>query len=368
VSLRSVWKWSVRGVLLLLLVFLLPWILLVTGITGKRVDDRAGLIPWLEQYRMENHLELMYDEAGVDVRLILMPAIDGASIEDFSVAQARKLGIGRDADRRSVLFVFDMKDRRLRVEVGPTLQGIFTDAFVGYLMRNHLQSFFAGGNAELGLRTTVFIMQARLRRAALGEEYDPRAVAFIEDARRLASGGGASSRMPAAGAPTGFENKETSSESRARFVPQPTPELAYLAYLDWLRLDRYQPNVPLFDPASQRYLAGFEITRGYAEYMLFMEYGRRYAVDQRGDLAMLYYTDDPLLSPHFFRRTPDGWQLDTYGELRNTRNYVGTTYSWGMDRSGDIYDITFADQILPVGRVLRLRRGDNRPLPTLHPW
>jgi uncharacterized protein len=83
---------------------------------------------------------------------------------------------------------------------------------------------------------------------------------------------------------------------------------------------------------------------------------------------MLYYTDDPLLSPHFFRRTPDGWQLDTSGELRNTRNYVGTTYSWGMDRSGDIYDITFADQILPVGRVLRLRRGDNRPLPTLHPW
>ena len=55
-------------------------------------------------------------------------------------------------------------------------------------------------------------------------------------------------------------------------------------------------------------------------------------------------TDDPLLSPHFFRRTPEGWQFDMRAEVRNTMAFAGGAYSWGMFRSGDVYDRTFGER------------------------
>lgn len=80
---------------------------------------------------------------------------------------------------------------------------------------------------------------------------------------------------------------------------------------------------------------------------------------------MLYFTDDPLISPHFLHRGPEGWQLDIVAELRNTVNYAGWRYTWGYRNSGDQYARAFADHIVSVGEMLRLKDGDNRPLPTL---
>ena len=77
-------------------------------------------------------------------------------------------------------------------------------------------------------------------------------------------------------------------------------------------------------------------------------------------------TDDLLLSPHFFRRTSEGWQFDMRAEVR-TPWPSGRRRQLGMFRSGDVDDLTFGDQIQRVSYALRLRHGENRPLPTLHP-
>jgi len=364
-ALRTAWKWLIRGILLILVVVEVPWLLRVAGVISDRMDDRAGLIPWREQYKFERYLGQMYDESGVDIRFLLADDVPSGAIEEFSVREARKLGIGRDIDRRGVLFVYDMSGQRLRIEVGPKLEGIFTDAFVGHLMRHHIRSFFAAGDPALGLRITLFILHARLRRAALGQEYDPRAAEFIEDPRRLAVGGGASSRMPAAGEAAAFVNARASPESRKYFAPQPTPRAALQRYFDWLRADRFEADVPLFDVASQRFLATLPWTKASQEYQLMLEYGRAYQILERNGLALVYCTDDPLVAPSFMRRVPEGWQLDAVAALRNTVNYAGGRYTWGMQTSEDQYSRAFADQLVWAGPVLRLKDGDNRPLPTL---
>jgi uncharacterized protein len=358
-------KVIVRGVLLILLLLEGPWLLRGFGLIHPRVDDQAGLIPWRQQFQFETYLKRMYDESGVDLRFLLMDQIPSGSLEEFSLRRARALGIGRDLDRRGVLFVYDMQGQRLRVEVGPQLEGIFTDAFVGYLMRNHVRGFFAVGDPELGLRLTLFILHARLRRAALGEDYDPRAATFVEDSKRLAVGGGASSRMPTRGGPAGFLNQKASAQSRLTFGPQPSPQAAYTRYLEWLRSERFEPDVPLFDAPSQGYLATLPMTAAFREYLLFLEYGHAHRIVERGSLALLYFTDDPLICPHFLFRGPDGWQLDMVAELRNTVNYAGGRYTWGYRNTGDQYARAFTDHIVSVGGTLRLKDGDNRPLQTL---
>ena len=330
----------------------------------NRVRDDAGILPKDDESRFEIFLQQIDDESGVDIRFVLVPEVRGESLEDFSVRTARELGVGRDGDRRGLLFVYDTSAHRLRIEVGATMEPIITDAFAGYLIREHVRNFFGTGNPSLGLRTTLFIVQHRLRRAVLAFDDDPRVYQFIEDARRLALGAGASGDMRVDRAQA-FLNRPggSSPEALAYFSPQPSPEAAFARFLEWLGRGGYETDVPLLTPQTQRYIASLPMTRGYNDFILMSEFGQAYRVDTRGELAMLYFTTNPLLSPHLLRRTPAGWTIDIFAELQNTRNYSGYWYTWGLVESGDDFATTFADRYLDMSGVLRVAGGDNRPLP-----
>ena len=365
VAIRS-GRWVFRGVLggLVLVLGLFVARSLGVGLT-KRVDDRAGYLDPAELPRFDTYLQRMHDESGVDIRFLFVDSVAG-TLEDFALQQARALGIGRDIDRRGVLFAYDVRRHQLRVEVGPNLEPIFTDRFVGYLMRNHVRSFFAAGNPTFGLRLTLFMLHARLRRAALGEEYNPQAAEYIEARERLALGGGASARMPKPGEGAGFLNADTDTMETRLFQPQATIEATYGRYLEWLRSARFLPGVTLFTPASQAYLSRLPMTLAFKDYILFLEYGQPHVIVERGDLGLLYFTSDPLACPHFFRRTSAGWQLDMVAEVQNTRNFAGGPFTWGYLDRGDDFSRAFSDQLVQVGPILRLRGGDNRSLRTLN--
>jgi hypothetical protein len=132
--------------------------------------------------------------------------------------------------------------------------------------------------------------------------------------------------------------------------------------LEWLRDGDFRSDVPLFTEESQLYLRALPMTSAYNDHILLAEYGHAYTVDARGDLALMTFTDTPLVSPHFFRRTDQGWQMDIAAEVRNTRNYSGP-YTWGMNRKGDDFTERFADRQATIGRMTRLSGGDNRALP-----
>jgi hypothetical protein len=188
---------------------------------------------------------------------------------------------------------------------------------------------------------------------------------FIADARRLALGGGASTDMRPDSGPAFLNVQRTSDRAtRTHFAPQPSPELAYTRYLEWLARGGYQVDVPLFTPQSQEFMAGLPMTRGFNEYLLGMEYGHPYRIDTRGDLALLYFTTTPLLCPHFLRRTPQGWVIDVVAEVLNTRNYSGFWYTWGLLDTGDDFSTAFADRYVSSGGILRVLGGDARPMPS----
>jgi uncharacterized protein len=329
----------------------------------NRVRDQAGVLSLRDQWHFERFLQQIDDESGVDIRFLLVPSVN-EDLVAFGVRQARAMGMGRDTDRRGLLFVYDVAQHRLRIEVGPQMEPVITDAFAGYLMREHVRSFFGTGNPSLGLRTTLFMVQHRLREAVLGRDYDPRVLQFIADSRRLAMGGGASADMRADPAGAFLNQARTSRHAiRTYFAPQPSPEAAFQRYLDWLARGNYATDVPLFTPLSQEYMATLTMTRGFNKHVLMMEYGQPYRVDQRGDLALLYFTTDPLLWPHFLRRTPQGWVIDMWAEVLNVRNYSGWWYTWALLDNGDDFATAFADRYAEYGGPLRVRGGDNRPLP-----
>jgi uncharacterized membrane protein YgcG len=338
-----------------------PWLAACGVGQPPRVVDRAGVLDRAELPQFESYLDNLEKESGVDIRFLFVDSVAGP-IEAFAVREARALGIGQDLDRRGVLFVYDTRRERLRIEVGPTLQGIFTDRLVGYLMRDHVSSFFAAGEPTLGLRLTMFMLHSRLRRARLGEEYNPAAADFIAERRRLATGGGATGTMATARARPLLGDSAT-DDLRRGFGPQATVEGTYRRYLEWLRRTLFVTNAEFLTPASRNYLAGLPMSAAFRDYILFLEYGRRYTILERGDLALLVFTDDPLVSPHFFRRTASGWQMDLFTEVRNTHEYIGSPWTWSMILQEDDFTHAFIDRYVRLGGLLRLADGDNRPIP-----
>jgi hypothetical protein len=331
----------------------------------SRISDKIDALSFGEEWHFEQLLQQVDDESGVDIQFLLVPHIDGGSLEEYSVRQARDRGVGRDADRRGLLFVYDTTGKRLRLEVGPRLEGVITDAFAGHLMREHARSFFGTGNPRLGILTTIMIVQHRLREGVLGQEFDPGFVDFIRDARRLAVGGGASTGVSRDPTRPDFLNRKAlaSRDVRRHFAPQPTPAAAYERYLQWLAVGGYTTDVPLFTKQSQGYLGGLPMTQGFNDFLIAYEYNEPYRLDVRDSLALLYFTGNPLVGPHFLRRSDQGWVLDVFAEIINTRNYAGGPYAWGMVYSGDDFSTTFADRMIEIGPILRLAGGDNRALP-----
>lgn len=338
---------------------------------NPRITDDIDLLSRELRARHEEQLLLLFDETGVDIRFLLVPTTGAESIEQYAVRRARELGVGRENSGRGVLIAFDSTRRLMRIEVAPRLQGILPDAFIGFVVREHARSFFEGGDPELGLRLTVRMLLWRVREALLGEEYDPSVEDYVRDVRRLASGGGASAEVgrPGPGPRRPSMAPPAHPADSARFRPQPTVEAAYHRFLEWLASDRHIATVPFFTERSQLYLRGLPLTRGYKAGWLAMEYRKAYAIDERGNVAMLYFTGSPFATPHFFRHTPEGWQLDLMGELANTLEAVGGWYSWLLVDSGDEYSRVFADRYVALddagfGTYYRLAGGDNRRLRT----
>jgi uncharacterized protein len=334
-----------------------------TAQTVHHVDDRAGILDSTDVDRFEDYLALVDSESGVDIRFVFVDSLAGETLEQFAVRTARASGISQNLDRRGILFAYDVRGRRVRIEVGPTLQGIFPDAFIGYLVRDQLHSFFTARKyASLGLRRTMFLLTARLRRAALGNDYDPRPAAFIEDRRRLATGGGASGATDSAGA-LPFRSRLRGGTADRYFVPQPTVAGTYQRYLEWLARPDVPVDVPLFTHDTQVWLMGSPFTSGFTDFVLFLEYGMGYRVVERGDLAMLYFTDDPLNSPHFFRRTSAGWVMDILADVRHSREAVGGAWTWYLTTPDDDITRAFRDIYTKVTVLVRVAGGDNRPIP-----
>jgi hypothetical protein len=148
--------------------------------------DLAGVHP----DALETQFNLAYDwlrqRFGVDAQIVLLNDSAVRDLEGFAVRETRRLRVGHRESGQGLLVVLNYATRRMRIEVGPQLQGVFTDAFTGYLLRNHLSHFTDPAHAEVGLRSLWHLIQYRTLQAVAGDEWDP---AVLETVRPLLPAG-----------------------------------------------------------------------------------------------------------------------------------------------------------------------------------
>lgn len=335
---------------------------------AARVLDEAGLLPAASRGKFEQYLSWIFQESDIDIRLVFVKGTGAKSIEELAVDRVRELRIGgRNREERGLLLLFDVEGRRMRAEVGYGLEAYFPDSFVGYLMRDHTRHFFSSGDPITGIRLMLFMLHHRIREEVVGNHFDPRVLDTLEHRGNLSGGAGASAPLDVLGEPRASLGGRASGSRPAADLnrPQPTPAAAYGAYLEWLVRGDFQPSVGLLTPESQAYVASLPMTPAYFHYILMQEYGRAHRIETRGDRALLYFTDTPLVSPHFLRKSAAGWQMDIAAEVASTRNFVGGVFTWGYIGHDDPYSAALYDKFVRLkGGTYRIVDGDNRELPT----
>lgn len=325
-----------------------------------RVHDEVGAISAPRVRENDEYLDLVHDALGIDVQYLLTATADTGDIRALALREARRRRVGADVDGRGLLVVIDYATHRMAFEVGPRLQGVFTDAFTGYLLRNHLDAFTDRGEAESGLRMLTHLIAWRAENALLGDEWDPRRVTHERDSTRLAIGGGARLVMSDTG--SAFGKPRLSPALKAYFGPQPTPEALLARYREWTVAEPIDMRVGLFTRGSQVLLDHVPYTRPFQDLEFMKTVGQSFRFIVRDSLGLMYSTSSPLISPSLLRRSAAGWQFDVASEWKCTAKYIGRGFTWGWVNCPE-YDAAFGDALVGIDDVGRVRDGDNRRIP-----
>jgi uncharacterized protein len=311
---------------------------LLVGLTwpptaAPSVIDRAGLLNDSQRDHVTAYHGLLLEEHDIDYRVLTVgatPDVDRLAHERFAeldVGSASRSG-------RGLLLLIDPERDRVRLEVSAALEGVYTDAFVGYLEHRQMVPFFRAGRIADGILATSELIFARAQEAQAGYAFDPR------QARAWSAGGGAATAARiAAGADTSFR------EGRADVAPQGSPGATVDAYMAAMRARNARPDLSLFSADSQAMLGSWTITpaqmdtlaRTYAKCR-----GAEASFGADGDRAVIRYPiEQRRCAPWFLVREDAAWRLDLAASQRllrfNHRN------EWRLAGRADGYGFAFED-------------------------
>lgn len=333
--------------------------------TQRHVFDNAEVISEVDASKFDRMLDLIEKESDLDIAFLFLKTIGNLSIEEVAVSKMDEYKVGfHGRKERGVLFLYVMDVRKFRIEVGYGLEAYFPDAFVDYLIRNQADAFFTDARPSVGLRLLIRVMQHRIREAVLNSDFDPRILNRETDFKRLSGGAGASRNVGVNEPGRGFNHEQYDKLERLQFVASETVNGTFNNYIEWLYGRKFDPNIDIFTIGSLPLLKRFPMTPAYFDYILMLYAGKQYKIAEKGDLAILYFTNDPLSSPLFFNRDAGKWRLNIEAEVRNSRNHVGGVFTWSFNPdSTDEFSRVFNSHLVNIRGYYRFRDGDNRQLP-----
>ena len=83
--------------------------------------------------------------------MAIFRALDGDSLEDFSIRLAQAWRIGQKGLDNGVIFLVFVNDRKMRIEVGYGLEAKLTDAISSSILRDVVAPRFREGHLALGI-------------------------------------------------------------------------------------------------------------------------------------------------------------------------------------------------------------------------
>jgi uncharacterized protein len=134
--------------------------LAVPRLTG-RVVDQANLLTRAERERLEDRIRSLEAATGGQVAVLVVPSLEGDSLEGFSLRVAETWKIGRKGEDNGALLLVSQKDRQIRLEIGYGWEGRVNDARVGDIIRG-MGPWFREGRFAQGIDFALAELQTHI--------------------------------------------------------------------------------------------------------------------------------------------------------------------------------------------------------------
>jgi uncharacterized protein len=154
------------ALLALLLIFAWTWATAILPIPERPdgwVTDRTGTLSKDQIAQLERKLAEFEKETTNQIVVVLLPSLEGGSLEDFSIRLAEKWKVGQKGKNNGVILLIFKKDRRIRIEVGYGLEGALPDALAGEIIRREIAPRFREGHYYEGIQRGLDAIMAATR-------------------------------------------------------------------------------------------------------------------------------------------------------------------------------------------------------------
>lgn len=129
----------------------------VPYLTG-RVTDNAGILSDDMRKAVTLQLKAHEDKTTNQIAVLTVPALDGASIEDYAASVFQEWKLGQKDKDNGILLIVAPNDRRMRIEVGYGLERTLTDGMAGSIIRDVITPHFKNGDYNKGVEEGVKAM------------------------------------------------------------------------------------------------------------------------------------------------------------------------------------------------------------------
>ena len=120
------------------------------------VNDFANVINADAESRITRIADAVEKATAIEFAVVTVPTLKPyGSIEQYSIALATEWGIGKKEKDNGMLLLLALEERKLRIEVGYGLEGIFTDAMVGRIMDQSMVPYFKNNDFSTGFYRAV---------------------------------------------------------------------------------------------------------------------------------------------------------------------------------------------------------------------
>lgn len=119
------------------------------------IYDGARVLNDAQKHRIDNVINALEKKTGAQMMVVTVRTLDGAPIEEWSRAVFNRIGIGRRGKNDGALWVFAMRDRKSRLEVGSGLRDRLTDARASALLDDPIRPAFRRGDYGGGILAGV---------------------------------------------------------------------------------------------------------------------------------------------------------------------------------------------------------------------
>ena len=119
------------------------------------VNDYAKMLETRDVQIIENYLEKLNRDTGIQIAVLTVPSLEGEPIEDFSIRTVESWKLGQAGKDNGVLLLIAASEKKIRIEVGYGLEGILTDMQCGLIIRNLIAPHFKNGDYGKGVAAAV---------------------------------------------------------------------------------------------------------------------------------------------------------------------------------------------------------------------